>query len=196
MFKNMSIKDEKILDLITNGEDRKVIPLLYENVLPIVEKYVLRNNGNKDDAFDVFQDALMVFYKQVVNGVFDPKYKVFGYLYKVSINNWINKVKKNNRLVLVDETLEVETEDSSEKVSVPRKNDADILDDLFSTIGEKCIDLLKYTIYSNMLLEDIMLRMGFPTVSSVKMQHKRCKQKLLKLIDANPELKQKLLRDL
>ena len=188
----MSVREEQIPELIRLGEDRKVVPLLYKKVLPQVEKYIKRSSGSKEDAFDAFQDALMIFYKQVVKNSFDPKYKVFGYLYRVSINLWINKLKKDKKIQWMEDLIEPEPEDMiiAEVMYAPKNGN--LLESLFSGIGEKCVELLTCSVYYNLLMEDIAIRMNFPSVSAVKMQQKRCKQKLMNEIDKNPSLLNKL----
>ena len=188
----MNLKEAQIPDLIRLGEDRKVIPVLYKKVLPQVEKYVRLNSGYKEDAFDVFQDALLIFYKQVVKNNFDSKYKVYGYLYRISINLWINKIKKDKKIQLMGEIEEPEPEPMEIKEDVLYVKDRNILQSLFSGIGEKCIELLTYSIYYNLLMEDIVIRMNFPSVSAVKMQQQRCKQKLMDEIEKNPSLLERL----
>jgi RNA polymerase sigma factor (sigma-70 family) len=188
----VAIKEEQIPELIRLGEDRKVIPLLYKKVLPQVEKYILKNSGNKEDAFDMFQDALLIFYKQVIKNSFDPKYKVFGYLYRISLNLWLNKIKKDRKLQLVEEIMEPEPETMEIKESLFALKNENLLETLFSGIGEKCVELLTYSIYYNLLMEDILIRMNFPSISAVKMQQQRCKQKLMSEIEKNPLLVEKL----
>ena len=172
-----------------SGKDREVIPVLYKKVYPLVEYYIVRNSGNKDDASDIFQDALLLFYKQIVSNTFNEKYKVYGYLYKICLYKWLNKAKKNSKIKFVEEIENldylIETEKNPEPISNPDEN---IIRKLFSPIGEKCIELMTYTTYSSMLLEDIMARMEFNSVAAVKMQLKRCKEKLLKQIEDNPSL--------
>ncbi|ABG58067.1 RNA polymerase sigma factor [Cytophaga hutchinsonii] len=191
----MSIKEEDIVSLINKGKDREVVPLLYKKVYPLVERYIVRNSGKKDDAQDVFQDALLLFYKQIMLKTYDQKYKVFGYLYKICIYKWVNKAKKNSKIVFVDEIEKFEEpvyDEFTETLIVHA--DENIIRKLFNPIGEKCIELLTYTTYSSLLLEDIMIRMDFNSVSAVKMQLKRCKEKLLKQIDENPALINQLRR--
>lgn len=189
------MREEQIPELIRQGKDREVISLLYKKVLPLVKRFVVKHSGRKEDANDVFQDALMVFYKQVIKGTFDPKYKVYGYLYRLSINYWINKIKKDSRMQLVDEMGSFEKEEmSDQREELVAGGDENLLHSLFSAIGEKCIELLNYTIYSQLLMEDIMVRMNFPSVSAVKMQQQRCKKKLIEEIEKNPALADKLRR--
>jgi RNA polymerase sigma factor (sigma-70 family) len=191
----MKIEESQIPELIRLGKDKQVIPVLYDKVLPIVQKFIVRNQGSKDDAFDAFQDALLSFYKQVVKGSFDPKYKVYGYLYRLSINFWLNKLKKDKRVVFESEFNEMDLSDDSqnpERMAFIKTSDENVLRTLFSSIGDKCIELLTYTIYQNILMEDIVLRMGMASVDSCKMQVMRCKKKLVQLIEENPALLEKL----
>ncbi len=189
----MKISEEQIPDLIRNGKDKEVIPHLYKKVFPLVENYIRKNSGRKEDASDVFQDCLLLFYKQVIKNTFDPKYKVYGYLYRISINLWINKIKKEQRIQYLetvgDEAFE---EEPSPWDRPPERTDENVIRSLFSGIGEKCVELLTNTVYYNLLMEDIMIRMGFRSVDAVKMQQQRCKQKLIKEIENNPALADKL----
>jgi RNA polymerase sigma factor (sigma-70 family) len=189
----VKIAEDQIPKLMREGKDREVVPLLYKKVFPLVQKYITKRSGRKDDADDVFQDAMMIFYKQVIKDSFDSKYNVYGYLYRLSINCWINKVKKESRIELMDEMIESGSEEIPEvRESMVSDKDENLLKNVFSDIGDKCIELLTYTIYYNLLMEDIMIRMGFTSVSAVKMQQQRCKQKLIKEIEKNPELAERL----
>ncbi|WP_028981770.1 RNA polymerase sigma factor [Sporocytophaga myxococcoides] len=189
----MKISEDQIPELIRNGKDKEVIPHLYKKVFPLVENYIRKNSGRKEDASDVFQDCLLLFYKQVIKNTFDPKYKVYGYLYRISINLWINKIKKEQRIQYLeavgDEAFE---EEPSPWDRPPERTDENVIKSLFSGIGEKCVELLTNTVYYNLLMEDIMIRMGFSSVDAVKMQQQRCKQKLIKEIENNPALADKL----
>jgi len=189
----VKISEDQIPELIRNGKDKEVVPHLYKKVFPLVENYIRKNSGRKEDASDVFQDCLLLFYKQVIKNTFDPKYKVYGYLYRISINLWINKIKKEQRIQYLetvgDEAFE---EEPSPWDRPPERTDENVIKSLFSGIGEKCVELLTNTVYYNLLMEDIMIRMGFSSVDAVKMQQQRCKQKLIKEIENNPALADKL----
>ncbi len=182
--------------MIRQGSDKEVMSLLYKKVLPQLKSYILKNNGNRDDAYDVFHDALMLFYEQVIEGTYNEKYAIYGYLYRIAVFRWINKVKKQRSLVLMEEPPEMDMSESWERYEAAQSGqENDILSTLFAKLGDKCIELLNYTIYSDMLMEDVMLRMGFASVDAVRMQHMRCKQKILKELEENPILLKKLKRE-
>jgi len=186
---NTEIKEDDIPTYIKQGKDREVVPLLYKKVFPVVERYIIRNSGKKDDALDVFQDALMLLYRQIIENTFNSKYKVYGYLYKICTYKWINKAKKNSKISFIESIEDDAVQEEFDMPEVSQINvDENLIRKLFSPIGEKCIELLTYTIYNNLLMEDIMIRMELNSVSAVKMQSKRCKEKLVKEIEKNPAL--------
>jgi RNA polymerase sigma factor (sigma-70 family) len=189
----VNIEESKIPLLIKQGKDRDVVPVLYKKVFPVVRKYIVSHGGLKEDAFDVFQDALADFYKQVMKGEFNEQYKVYGFLFRFSVNKWINKVKRNQKVVFKEDMTDFDrAEEYPQSDYVLLGKDENLLQNLFAPIGAKCIELLNYTVFSQMVMEDIAVRMGFPSVAAVKMQQQRCKQKLIQEIERNPSLMDKL----
>ena len=55
------MKDSLIIEELQKG-NTKVFTLIY-NSYPLIENYILNNSGSKEDAKDVFQNALLVFYQ-------------------------------------------------------------------------------------------------------------------------------------
>jgi RNA polymerase sigma factor (sigma-70 family) len=192
----MKIVEKDIPDLIRQQKDKLVFAHLYKEVFPVVQNYIRKNRGIVDDAHDVFQDALMYFYKQVTNDAFDDKYTVYGYLYRISINRWINKINKDKKMVLGTEIEEHFAKDfsfveSAENISGDGASTT-ILKKFVNFLGDKCEELLSLRIYSNMMFEDIVLRMDLTSEASAKMQFKRCREKLIQVIKENPGLEKQL----
>ena len=190
-MKQMRIEEKDIPLLIKNGKENEVIALLYKTIFPKVKNYIVKQNGRREDAYDIFQDAILYFYKQVIDGTFNDKYTVYGYLYKISINRWLNKIKKDHRLQLYaefPEDFEAQSNPSGFDELILAMNNKVILDKILLMVGEKCKEILNYSICYNFMIEDIMVRMGFVSEAATKMQVKRCKEKLYKVVEENPEL--------
>lgn len=49
----------EILSLFENGNSQKASKLLYKKLFPLVKRNILNKGGSNDDAFDVFQDAML-----------------------------------------------------------------------------------------------------------------------------------------
>lgn len=178
-------KGKDIIRAIRAGNNELVLNHLYKEFLPRVKKMILKNSGTEDDAKDIFQDTVIIFYNHVKLNKFDEDKDIGGFLYSVARNLWINKVKKDNRFVQLD------------SVETWKGTEADALDDLISeektiviaevmnSIGEECKQLLKYSIYDQLSLKEIAAKMGYSSEGVAKTYNYRCKQKLINLVKDN-----------
>jgi RNA polymerase sigma factor (sigma-70 family) len=187
----MKIQEHQIPSLIQQGKAKEAVSDLYKYVFPNVKKYILANNGSKDDALDAFQEALMRLYTLVMENRFNSeKYKVYGFVYRISIYHWIDKLRKDKRMIFQEEMKEYGIEEPLETAVKPEEEN--YIRSLFSSIGEKCIELLTCTVFYDMLMEDVAIRMGFASVAAARMQQQRCKQKLMEEMARNPHLLDKI----
>jgi RNA polymerase sigma factor (sigma-70 family) len=187
--------DKEILAAIRDGDDNKVIPLLYKEILPNVNKYICNNSGSKDEAKDIFQEALILFYRQVIEGVFnESKYKVHGYIYTLSRNLWINECKKKNRMIRIDEhsDFEIIQEENILDLLMADERESEIKQ-VFSLIGDKCLEILSYSFFHKFSMRDIAEKMNFTSENAAKTAHYRCKHKLMEIIEGNEHF-EKLIR--
>ena len=186
----MQIQEKEIPSLIKQGKENEAINVLYKKVFPKVKSYILKQNGRSEDAYDMFQDAILYFYKQILEGSFNEKYTVFGYVFRLSINRWINKIKRDQKIQIreeVPEALEMDLDRKFYEMEEGMKQ-GKILELIFEGVGDKCREILTYALCYDLMIEDIMARMGLVSEGAAKMQVKRCKEKLYKSIEENPML--------
>jgi RNA polymerase sigma factor (sigma-70 family) len=186
---SLQYNDQEIIECLISGSNGKVLEFLYDAIFPKIKSYVLNNSGKSDDALDIFQDALVILCKQIKLGKFDAQYQISGYLYTVSRNLWINKAKKNRRVQTFAGIIEIsETEDFSDLIITREKEK--VLREITEKLGEKCYDLLKHAVFHQTSTEEIIELMGFSTANALKTQKYKCKQKLFKILEENPEYKE------
>lgn len=180
----MAYVDKDILLAIKYGEDDKVLKYLYEDELPKIRRYVLRCGGTEDEAYDIFQDSLLVFYKQVMANKFNEKYEIGAFIFTISRNLWINYIKKKKRMVTVDDFvntgLEIEIDTILDDMVDDEKKEA--VRNVFSKMNARCTELLTYSIFQDLSMEDICFRMKFASIDAAKTANYRCKQQLIKLV--------------
>ncbi|HTF81353.1 MAG TPA: sigma-70 family RNA polymerase sigma factor [Cytophagales bacterium] len=186
----MSYSDKEVLDKIRKGQDDEVLKYLYAKSFPSVKQLVMSNSGDADEAKDIFQDAILVFYRHVKTNKFDESQAVGGFIYTVSRNLWINyytriKIKKTE-LTSQQEEIEYEGNILSELISDERE--AQVLQ-VFTQLGDRCKDLLINTVYHKLSMKEICDKMGFSNENSAKTQHYKCKQRLIDLIGNNSAFK-------
>lgn len=189
----MHTKDVAIIESIRLGKDEKAIASLYDISFKKIREYVRKNSGNLEDAEDLFQDAILVLFKLIQAGKYDLKYDLDGFLYTVSRNLWINKVKRDAKKSALPDGYDVSSnEHIYEKVL--DKERSELIMNTFSRIGDKCKEILTHVVYFDFSMKDVCEKLGYPNENAAKTQHYKCKQKLIDLVGKSGEFKQ-LLKD-
>ena len=161
---------------------------MYKEIYPKLERYILGNSGTKDDSKDVFQEAILIFYQNVMEDKYDKIMDVTGFVLTVGRNNWINKARKLSKEV--DSTMLESYEEiaPSPLISIILTEKWQAYNQLFGAIGDKCKELLTYSIYEKRSMKEIAELMLFPNENAAKTHNYRCKQKLMELVAGNREL--------
>src|SRR5712671_36527 len=90
--------DEMIIEGIRLSND-KALNLLYKKYYSMIKNYVLTNNGTQDDAADVFQECVIIFYEKIKIGNFALTSTIKTYLFSMCKNNWLNKLRQMKKFV-------------------------------------------------------------------------------------------------
>ncbi len=127
--------------------DTFVINRLYEKFLPKIIAFVRKNSGNKSEAQDLFQDALIAIFHKALDKNFVLSCPFDAYLFMVCKNKWFNTLKSkgkkgvtlvepstfNNDKQIVELTDETLIEEEKQK----------LFDKKLLEISPKCQELLK-----------------------------------------------------
>ncbi|HEY5824108.1 MAG TPA: hypothetical protein VIT44_07080 [Cyclobacteriaceae bacterium] len=86
--KSSSLMDEKeIFERIQNG-DEKALEFIYKKYYRMMTKMVITNSGTEDEARDIYQDALIVFWQKARSGKLVMTSKISTYVYSICQNLW------------------------------------------------------------------------------------------------------------
>lgn len=154
-----------------NAEGReKLFIALYKSVFPSVAKYVAKMGGTFDEAKDVFQDALVIYYEKIVVGSATIRTNDKGYIFGIAKHLWLKTCGLHIPNVTRDE-FEIETE---EELQI---SDNKLLSFL-QTAGKKCMDLLRSFYYDQQPLNEIAETFGFSGIRSATVQKYKCLEKV------------------
>ncbi len=161
---------------------------LYISAYPKIEFLVLSNNGTKEDAKDVFQEAFIVVWNNIKNDVFIPlnETAIQGYLYTISKNKWLDIIKssrfKKTKLTFDETSLANKSDELNDL------NQEDLLDeklektiDAFKNMGQPCKQLLTDFYYEKKSLKDIAIQLNIEE-STVRNKKYRCMENLRALV--------------
>lgn len=183
---------EQIIRQIQKGQDSPALTKLYQYEYPKILHFIKTNQGDEEEAKDIFQDAILIFYKQVKLNKFDLQYDIGAYIYSISRNLWINRVKKKSRHVSISEhepVVEVQGNVLDDLITEEREN---IVKEILSQMGSACQQLLRYVIYFRLSMKEIAKKMKFSSENVAKTKHYKCKQRLIKIIKEHPSLLKEL----
>jgi RNA polymerase sigma factor (sigma-70 family) len=184
--------DKEVLTAIRAGNDDEVLKYLYKHVLPRIKRYVIKNSGDEDDAKDIFQDAVLIFYKHVKLGKFNDENEIAGFIFTVARNLWINLARKKNRAVaLTDEAMTYGTDETVAEQLITKEREEFVVK-MFALLGETCRALLTYSIYHRLSMKEIKEKMGFTSENVAKTKHYKCKQRLIGIVKDNASIKDML----
>ena len=179
----MRINNFDIHKAILKGEDNQVLEYLYKYVLPKIRSYITNNNGNKEEADDIFQDVIINLYRKIKTKELSEVENIEGYIYLACKNLWITRANKLNKRSSLDLTQEFE-ETSNDALQAMIDNEKKLaFIKLLNQLGVRCKDLLINVIYNQLSMEEIAVKLSLANANAAKMQHYRCKQKLVEMIE-------------
>lgn len=183
LFKKIS--DAKIIEGVRLQDDL-VLNWLYDNYFPIVKNHVLKNSGSADDVSDVFQDSIIVLYKQITEENLNLTSDLKGYFFGIVRNVWnshLRKKHKNTELNMdipdddPDEYSDPVLEKVVSRAFMKLKPDQQLILSLFS-------DGYSY--------EEIAVRMNLKNELYARRKKYLCKEALLNIVKEDPEYQEYL----
>jgi DNA-directed RNA polymerase specialized sigma24 family protein len=168
-------KDENMEHIILEKEilaEKSDFVKLYKEVFPKVAKYVAGKGGTLNEAKDIFQDALIIYYekKNSQQEFLDNGHYILG----IAKNLWINKFREESRSVSLEES---KTDIPFKEEKEPDLNTGRLME-ILERSGRKCLDLLQSFYYQKLPLSEIATRFGFAGVRSATVQKYKCIEKV------------------
>lgn len=170
------MKDSVILEKISRG-DEKALEYLYRKYYRMMTNAVIKNNGSEQEAKDIYQDALIVFWQKVISNQLTLTSKISTYLYSVCLNLWRKELDRKSR-------LSREEHDSAEYMNDEAEERKAIIHSCINQLGDTCQKILTYYYFDDMSMQDIADKLGFATTETAKTKKYKCKKRLDNLIKA------------
>jgi RNA polymerase sigma factor (sigma-70 family) len=151
----------------------------------VINSLIINNNGTRDDAADIFQEAIIVLYEKVKAGNFELHCQIRTFLYSVSKRLWLKKLQQmqrfSNQVDGLEEQVPVE-----EELELHEKKQADfsIMEMAMNKVGEPCKSLLEAYYLQKKNMQEIAADFGYTNADNAKTQKYKCLVRLKKLFFA------------
>lgn len=171
--------------------DSVALKSLYTSNYYKIESLVIKNNGTKDHAKDIYQEAFIVVWKNIKNDSFVPQNETAlqGYLYQIAKNKWMDvlrspRYKKTNLIpneaVLTDKFEEQNNEEEQDIFGHKLKQAMDA----FEQLGNPCKALLTTFYFENKSLREIADELQIEE-NTARNKKYRCMEKLREMVLAS-----------
>ncbi|HLF65692.1 MAG TPA: sigma-70 family RNA polymerase sigma factor [Saprospiraceae bacterium] len=183
-------QDQRYIEGLLNN-DHVIIKEIYTTFSDKIKGLVLKNNGNVDDARDVFQEALIAIHRNAQSGLvlqcpFD------AYFYVVCKRKWLNMLKKNRRQEVTIHELEgyegAEVQIEGTQMHHLQTEREDFFWQVFQDLGDKCQKLLRLG-WSGLSMQDVAVKMGM-TYGYARRRKTLCAQQLIEMVKKSPGFSQ------
>src|ERR1700749_3295740 len=91
----------------TPAQREQLFISLYKKTFPNVAKYVSKMGGSFDEAKDIFQDALVIYYEKLAIDSIDIQSNEQAYLLGISKHLWSRRFKENTRNTNLDTEFDI-----------------------------------------------------------------------------------------
>lgn len=172
--KGSEVNEQELFERIQKG-DEKALEVIYIKYYRMMTKLVLTNSGTEEEARDVYQDALVVFWQKARSGNLVLTSKMSTYIYSICQNLWRKELDRKKR-------LSNESKDSSEVIDMDSPEREKIIAKCLDQLGDTCKKVLMYYYFDDMSMQEIADKLGFANTDTAKTKKYKCKQKLDELV--------------
>lgn len=185
------VSPEVRLEWLTGFRQRDpgVLREMYKAFFPGISKHILTRGGTREDAEDVFQDAMVVLFRKLNQPEFELSSKLGTYFFAVGKRIWLKRSsqrQKRPQLSLQPEKIDLRVEIDAELEQTERNR---LFREKLAQLGEDCQKVLRLFM-EGVSMSEIARQMSYASDGYAKKRKFQCKKKLTELIKADPRFKE------
>ena len=173
--------------LLIKQNDAATLKALYLTNFPKVRRYVLKNNGDEQQAKDVYQEAFVAMWRNIKNDRFldQRQTMINGYLFRIAKHKWLDYLRsaKYKNTIFINHDLEF----NEQEEDIEDNNDQGIksIMDCFEKLDERCQMLLKLFYFERRPFAEIAKILAMDEASAKNAKY-RCQEQLNNMIQIIP----------
>ena len=180
--------DQQYITALMNNEVA-LIEEIYKRFSDKIKWMVLKNNGDENDAADLFQEALLSIYHKAKTQNFVLTCPLEAFLYIICRSRWMNELnKRKNSNVTFDDQMGYNLKDDSFQQAtecVQQHERRELLEEKIKELGEGCQHLLRLS-WSGKAMNEVAGALKV-TYGYVRKKKSECMAKLMRLVQQSPK---------
>jgi DNA-directed RNA polymerase specialized sigma24 family protein len=150
---------------------------LYKKAFPNVARYIARMGGSLEEAQDIFQDTLVIYYEKFTSAQAEIILNEKAYLLGIAKKLWLQRHKagsKNQPLNDFDIEAVPDEQFATGKILY-----------YLETAGKKCMELLKAYYYDHLPIGNVAALFGYSGTHSATVAKYKCLEKVRETVKQN-----------
>lgn len=161
--------------------DSKIIGEMYTKIFPKVVKFVLQNKGQRVDAEDIFQKALLQISARYRKRPFIIKSSFEAYVFSACKNLWRRELNKAKIKVTESTILELHNEDRDMAVAILERERWELFTEKLSDLTGNCKKILEL-FFAKVPYSDIVKEFNYSSEIVARQRVFKCKASLMQHI--------------
>jgi len=185
MSKSLYINDLTLIKKITNDNER-ALNLLYTKYIDCLDGIIIKMNGRKEDAREMYNQAIFIVYKNAQAGKLNDYEgnSLLPYIRRIGTTCYLKKLRKLNedRERPKDPTTikQCIDEEIIEELSADKRKETllEVLNSSIEELSPACKELINLTYFEGFIDNEIVEIMQYKNRDTVKSTRNRCKRSL------------------
>lgn len=188
---NQRYSPSEVVEILRNesqAEINNVTVFLYRTFKPLISSYIFKQGGNYDDAKDIFQEVIIIFFRQVRYFKFEAKSlkEMEGYFIQIANNKWLKKKEADGRRFKREQEYlklkDVQMEENNQNLGNENEGEHKKITDILEQLGEPCKGILMAYYGEDLSIKEIASLFNLGSPDAVKVRKFRCLAKLKTLL--------------
>lgn len=171
------------------SKNPKVVKAIYSEFAPRIQRMVASHGGTKEDARDVFQEALVVIWRKARVDGFELTSSFYSYLYGICFYTWQREKKKkdNNTVTLAPGTELKDNQDIEKELEISERRK--LFKQHLDKMDDSCQRVLRI-FFAGVKMQDIADKVGVDNEHAARNRKYRCQKKLENSILNDPRFRE------
>ncbi len=171
------IQDSDLLNKL-KSEDNASFTILYKFYFPSIATFIIHNYGKREDAEDIFQEAITVLLQKVRQPDFVLSSSLKTYLFAIAKNLWLKRLRDHKRLLAAAPDNYLQADETSSVELLEEKSDDEKIISWINKITRHCQQILQAIFFYGEPMKDVMKRMGWKNKHTAANQQYKCIQQV------------------
>ena len=188
----LNLLNDKTLIRRIQENDRTVLGVVYAKFRKMVISHIKNHGGSNEEAEDIYQESIIVFWQNVSSGKFELTAKISTYLVAVAKNKWMVELRKRKFNITEDPPENTQNDDPLILDEMIENEDSEKIRTALDQIQPVCKKLLILFYFEERGMEEIAQILQFANPNVAKSKKYQCKDALKKMLLKNVEKERRI----